>query len=78
MVKLATYPDNFTEELETAVQTIVNMSDDEAVKAIIVNQGIAGTTEAFRRMKERRPDILCIVGEAHEDLPRSVPLPGLR
>ena len=69
MVKLDIYPDNFTEELETTVQTIVNMSDDPDMKAIIVNQSVPGTTEAFRQVKDRRPDILCIAGEAHEDLP---------
>lgn len=69
MVKLAIYPDNFTEELETTIQTIVNLSDDPQMKAIIVNQGVPGTTEAFRKIKESRPDILCIVGEGHEDLP---------
>ena len=69
MVKLAIYPDNFTEELETTIQTIVNLSDDPAMKAIIVNQAVPGTTEAFRRIKESRPDIICIAGEAHEDLP---------
>ena len=68
-VILATYPDNFTEELETTIQTIVNLSDDEKMKAIIVNQAIPGTTEAFRQIKERRPDILLIAGESHEDLP---------
>lgn len=68
-VKLAIYPDNFTEELETTIQTIVNLSDDPDMKAIIVNQAIPGTTEAFRKIKERRPDILCIAGESHEDLP---------
>ena len=69
MVTLAIYPDNFTEELETTIQTIVNLSDDPEMKAIIVNQAIPGTTEAFRQIKEKRPDILCIAGEAHEDLP---------
>lgn len=68
-VTLAIYPDNFTEELETTIQTIVNLSDDPLVGAIIVNQGIPGTTEAFRKIKERRPDIICIAGESHEDLP---------
>ncbi len=68
-VYLATYPDNFTEELETTIQTIVNFSDDPDMKAIIVNQAIPGTTEAFRQIKEKRPDILCIAGESHEDLP---------
>ena len=69
VVKLAIYPDNFTEELETTIQTIVNMSDDPLMKAIIVNQAVPGTTEAFRQIKERRPDIICIAGESHEDLP---------
>ena len=68
-VKLAIYPDNFTEELETTIQTIVNLSDDPEMKAIIVNQAVPGTTEAFRQIKERRPDIICIAGESHEDLP---------
>lgn len=69
IVKLSIYPDNFTEELETTIQTIVNLSDDPQMKAIIVNQSVPGTTEAFRKIKETRPDILCIAGEAHEDLP---------
>ena len=69
MVKLAIYPDNFTEELETTIQTIVNLSDDPKMKAIIMNQSVPGTTEAFRKIKETRPDILCIAGEGHEDLP---------
>ena len=69
MVKLAIYPDNFMDETETTIQTIVNFTDDPLMKAIIVNQAIPGTAEAFRQVKERRPDILCIAGEAHEDLP---------
>lgn len=68
-VTLAIYPDNFTDELETTIQTIVNLSDDPLMKAIIVNQAVPGTTEAFRKIKESRPDILCIAGESHEDLP---------
>ena len=68
-VTLAIYPDNFTEEQETTIQTIVNLSDDPKMKAIIVNQAVPGTTEAFRRIKESRPDIICIAGESHEDLP---------
>ena len=69
MVKLAIYPDNFSEEIETTIQTIVNFADDPLMKAIIVNQAVPGTTEAFRKVKEMRPDILCLAGEAHEDLP---------
>ena len=69
MVQLAIYPDNFTEETETTIQSIVNLSADPLMKAIIVNQAVPGTTEAFRKIKETRPDIICIAGEAHEDLP---------
>ena len=69
MVQLAIYPDNFTEETETTIQSIVNLSADPLMKAIIVNQAVPGTTEAFRKIKEARPDIICIAGEAHEDLP---------
>ena len=66
-VTLAIYPDNFTDELETTVSIIVNLADDPDMKAIIVNQAVDGTTEAFRRIHEKRPDIICIAGEAYED-----------
>ena len=65
-VILATYPDNFPDEKETVIQTIVNMADDPDMKAVIVNQGVPGTAEAFRQIKERRPDIICISGESQE------------
>ena len=67
IVTLVIYPDNFTEELETTIQTIVNLADDPDMKAVIVNQAVDGTTEAFRQIHEKRPDILCIAGEAYED-----------
>ena len=46
-VTLAIYPDNFTEELETTIQTIVNLSDDPKMKAIIVNQAIPRHDRSF-------------------------------
>lgn len=66
-VTLAVYPDNFTEEIEATVQTIVNLAEDPKMKAIIVNQAVDGTAEAFKRIHEMRPDLLCIAGEAYED-----------
>lgn len=62
-----TYPDNFMTEMETTITQIVGLADDPLMKAIVVNQAIPGTTEAFRRVRERRPEILLIAGEAHED-----------
>ena len=66
-VTLAIYPDNFIEDMETTVNIIVGLADDPDMKAIIVNQAVDGTTEAFRRIHEKRPDILCFAGEAYED-----------
>lgn len=67
MIQHVTYPDNFMDEAETTISVISGLADDPLMKAIVVNQAIPGTTEAFRRVKERRPDILCLAGEAHED-----------
>ena len=66
-VTLAIYPDNFTDELDTTIQIIVGLAEDPDMKAIIVNQAVDGTTEAFRQIHELRPDIICIAGEAYED-----------
>ena len=67
MVTLAIYPDNFTDEYETTINIITGLADDPKIKAIIVNQAIEGTSEAFRRIKEVRPDILCIAGESFDE-----------
>ncbi len=67
MIQHVTYPDNFSQELETTITQIVGLSDDPLMKAIVVNQAVPGTTEAFRRIRERRPDILLLAGEPHED-----------
>ncbi|MBQ8111006.1 MAG: DUF3798 domain-containing protein [Clostridia bacterium] len=63
----ATYPDNFTEEKETTIQSIVQFADDPDVKAIVVCQAVPGVAEAFRQVKERRDDIICLAGESQED-----------
>ncbi|MDR0552277.1 MAG: DUF3798 domain-containing protein [Spirochaetaceae bacterium] len=62
-----TYPDNFMEQQETMITQIVSLADDPKMKAVIVNQGVPGTAESFKRIREKRPDILLFVGEAHED-----------
>lgn len=67
IIQHLTYPDNFMDEMETTISVIAGLADDPLMKAIIVNQAVPGTTEAFRHVKERRPDIITIAGEAHED-----------
>ena len=67
MIAHVTYPDNIMLEMDTVISLIVGLADDPLMKAIVVNQSIHGTTEAFRRVKEKRPDILCFAAEAQAD-----------
>ncbi|MBQ0167447.1 MAG: DUF3798 domain-containing protein [Treponema sp.] len=67
MIQHITYPDDFMSQQETTISQIVALADDPLMKAIIVNQAVPGTTEAFKRVKETRSDILCFAGEPHED-----------
>ena len=67
MIQHLTYPDNFMSEMETTIAQIAGLADDPDMKVVIVNQAIPGTAEGFRRIKEKREDILCFAGEAHED-----------
>ncbi|MDD7761658.1 MAG: DUF3798 domain-containing protein [Ezakiella sp.] len=66
-VILKNYPDNFSAEQETTIQQIVSFADDPKMKAIIINQGVPGTSAAIKQVKEKRPDILCFVGNSQED-----------
>jgi ABC-type sugar transport system substrate-binding protein len=67
MIQHLTYPDDFMSQQETFISSVVSLADDPLMKAIIVNQAIPGTTEAFKRVKAKRPDILLLAGEPHED-----------
>ena len=67
MITTVTYPDNFTSEQETTIAEIVGLADDPLMKAIVVNQAVPGTAEAFKRVREKRSDILLFAGEPHED-----------
>ena len=67
MIQHMTYPDDFMSQQETFISNVVSMADDPKMKAIIVNQAIPGTAEAFKRVHSKRPDIYCLAGEAHED-----------
>jgi hypothetical protein len=62
-----TYPDDFMSQQETFISNVVSLADDPLMKAVVVNQSIPGTAEAFRRIHDRRPDILCFAGQPHED-----------
>ncbi|MDR2786202.1 MAG: DUF3798 domain-containing protein [Treponema sp.] len=67
MIQHITYPDNFMDQQETVITQISTLADDPLMKAVVVNQSVPGTTEAFKRIRARRPDILLLSAEPHED-----------
>ena len=74
-VKIAVYPDNFSEELETTIQTIVNMSDDPKMKAIIVNQAVPAPPRPSARSKSVALTFSASPAKATRTCPRSAALP---
>jgi hypothetical protein len=67
MIQAITYPDNFSSEQETVIADIVGLADDPLMKAIVVNQGVPGTAEAFKEIRAKRTDILLFCGAPQED-----------
>ncbi|MDR0411076.1 MAG: DUF3798 domain-containing protein [Treponema sp.] len=67
IIQHLTYPDSFMDQQEVTITQITTLAADPLMKAIIVNQAIPGTAEAFKRVKASRPDILLFAGEPHED-----------
>ncbi len=66
-IKHVTVPDNFMTEMETTISQISSFADDPLMKVVVVLTAVPGTTEAFRRIREKRPDILLFAGQAQED-----------
>jgi hypothetical protein len=67
IIQAITYPDNFSSEQETVIADIVGLADDPLMKAIVVNQAVPGTTEAFKEIRAKRSDILLFAGSPQED-----------
>lgn len=67
MIDHLTFPDEHIKEMETTISQIVGFADDPKMKAIVVNAAVEGTVEAFRRVREVRPDILLFAGSPQED-----------
>jgi len=62
-----TYPDNFMQEQETTIAQIVSLAADPDVKAIVICQAVPGTAAAIDQVKATRPDMVFVLGVAHED-----------
>jgi hypothetical protein len=51
---------------EALARLIEELGADPLVRVIVVNQGVAGTAEGFRRVKAARPEVQCLVADSHE------------
>jgi hypothetical protein len=69
LIRYLNYPGNFMENQDQYIAMVAALAEDPAIKAIVVNQAIPGTAEAFKRVHAKRPEIFCVAGEAHEDAP---------
>jgi hypothetical protein len=67
MIRHITYPDDFMSQQETIITNLVSLADDARMKVIVACQAYPGVTEAFRRIRARRPDILLLAAVPHED-----------
>ena len=61
------YVDEFMDDMEETINLIASLADDPKMKVIVVNQAIPGTSAAFKRVYQKRPDIIMLAGEPHED-----------
>lgn len=66
MISHLNYPDNFINDKEGVISQITSFTKDEKMKAIIVNQAVPGTAEAFRKVKISRPDILLLAANSQD------------
>ncbi len=62
-----TYPDNFMDEIETTIDTVLTLSRQENVKALIVSQAVPGVAEAIKEVRELNKDILIITSLPSEN-----------
>ena len=67
LIRHITYPDDFMAQRDAYIASVATLADDPLLKAIVVNEAIPGTAEAFQRIKAKRPEIYCLAGEAQEE-----------
>ncbi len=71
IVVTATYPDKFSEEVETTISRVVQLASDPEVKAIVFVQAVPGAIAAIEKVRETRPEMLFITGVPAET-PREI------
>ena len=67
MIQHITYPDDFMSQQETVISNLVALSDDPKMKAIVTCNALPGVSEAYKRIRAKRPDILLLAALPAED-----------
>lgn len=67
MVRHLTFPDNFMDAQNETIRIITSLADDPLMKVIVVNPSVPGTAEAFRQIKAKNNDILCLAANIQEE-----------
>jgi hypothetical protein len=67
MIQHITYPDDFMSQQETVISNLVALSDDPLMKVIVSVNALPGVSEAYKRIRAKRPDILLLAGLPAED-----------
>ncbi|HET7838987.1 MAG TPA: DUF3798 domain-containing protein [Rectinemataceae bacterium] len=67
MIQNITYPDDFMSQQETVISNLVALADDPLMKAVVTCNALPGVSEAYRRIRAKRPDILLLAALPAED-----------
>lgn len=60
-------PENFEEEIETAITQISSLGDDPKIKAIVICAGREGILAGIQKVKSKRPDIVVVTAPIWDD-----------
>jgi len=66
-IKHIVYPDDFMSQQETLISNLVALADDPLMKVVVTQTSPPGVTEAFRRIRAKRSDIILLAGQPAED-----------
>ena len=62
-----TFPDKASSEQEVTISTFMSLASDPDMKVIVAAYAMEGTTAAFQKIREVRPDIVLLGGAPTED-----------
>ena len=66
-IKHITYPDDFMSQQETVISNLVGLADDPLMKVVVTCNALPGVSEAYKRIRAKRPDILLLAAFPAED-----------